>query len=527
MSRSLRLVLAGFLISCGAGLFASASAVPDARYYRYDQIVAQFQIWQQQYPAIFHVERLGKTGVGQESIWGVRISDNAAVNEAEPVLLFHGAQHANEPNGTNAILFMMERLLTRYGQDPYYDAMVNGLQMWFVPIVNVDGHRLAFSEMPEALNWRKTKRDNNADGQYTCPEDGVDTNRNWDYRWTEDPASQPSDEYYKGPWPFSEPEVISLRSFILRYRPLLVLDYHSPYQQTMGNAIFWTWMETGGLPAPDEEFYHSVARDLMNRSQTEIDGHHYSGLPGFNTLPKEQNWIYANLQSCALIMEISRDNWWSGAMVDTIAARVGRGTFSLMERALSGPGLAGRVTDAFTGAPIQAEIRVSVAYYPQLGPFLTEPEFGSYWRFLNPGTYMVTALATGYFEQTVAVDVDAGTWSSLDFALVPNTTAVEGNSAPSSSEERILWTENPLGPGGWIHLRNATGEAGTLRLFDTTGRLVRTLESSRERESRTSGPSRLVWDGRDDGGAPLAAGVYHLRLTTPTRATTAKVTITR
>ena len=155
-----------------------------------------------------------------------------------------------------------------------------------------------------------------------------------------------------------------------------MLDYHSPFQQTMGNTVFWTWMNTGGLPAPDEEFYHSVARDLMNRTETEIDGHHYSGLPGYNTLPKEQNWIYADLQSCALIMEISRDNWWSGAMVDTIAARVGRGSFSLMERALSGPGLAGRVTDAFTGAPIQAEIRVSVAYYPQLGPFLTEAEFG-------------------------------------------------------------------------------------------------------------------------------------------------------
>ena len=129
---------------------------------------------------------------------------------------------------------------------------------------------------------------------------------------------------------------------------------------------------------------------------------------------------------------------------------------------------------------------------------------------------MVTALATDYFEQTVVVDVDAGAWTSLDFALVPNTSAVEGDSAPSSSEELLLSTENPLGPGGWIHLRNAAGEAGTLRLFDTAGRLVRTLEGPRDRDSRTSGPSRVVWDGRDDGGAPLAAGVYHLRLTTPT-----------
>ena len=65
MGRPLRLLLAGLLISCGAGLLASASAVPDPRYHRYDQIVAQFQIWQQQYPAIFHLERLGKTGVGE------------------------------------------------------------------------------------------------------------------------------------------------------------------------------------------------------------------------------------------------------------------------------------------------------------------------------------------------------------------------------------------------------------------------------------------------------------------------------
>jgi hypothetical protein len=48
-----------------------------------------------------------------------------------------------------------------------------------------------------------------------------------------------------------------------------------------------------------------------------------------------------------------------------------------------------------------------------------------------------------------------------------------------------------------------TTATANLRLFDTSGRLVRRLVGSGSPGERT-----LVWDGRDEHGEPSAPGVY-------------------
>jgi len=47
------------------------------------------------------------------------------------------------------------------------------------------------------------------------------------------------------------------------------------------------------------------------------------------------------------------------------------------------------------------------------------------------------------------------------------------------------------------------------RIYDLAGRAVRTLEAGRQ---LPAGDHALIWDGRDDGGAPVTAGVYLVRL---------------
>jgi carboxypeptidase T len=231
------------LLSLGAWL-ATVSGVlgagPDPRYYRQDQIILQFEEWEATYPEIFHRESIGTTLVGHEPIWAVRISDHASRREPEASLLFHAAQHANEPNGTGAVMYMMRRLLEGYGHDPSLTALVDTLELWFVPILNIDGHRLAFRGAEGDTAWRKTARDNDGNGHPNWPADGVDTNRNWDWRWAEYDSSDIGSMMYKGPFPFSEPEVIALRDFILRERPVFIMDFHSPVEDP-GNLIWWPW----------------------------------------------------------------------------------------------------------------------------------------------------------------------------------------------------------------------------------------------------------------------------------------------
>ena len=48
----------------------------------------------------------------------------------------------------------------------------------------------------------------------------------------------------------------------------------------------------------------------------------------------------------------------------------------------------------------------------------------------------------------------------------------------------------------------------TLSIYDTNGRLVRTLVN----EVEGSGTHEVTWDGRDDNGVAAGSGVYFYRL---------------
>jgi flagellar hook assembly protein FlgD len=61
-------------------------------------------------------------------------------------------------------------------------------------------------------------------------------------------------------------------------------------------------------------------------------------------------------------------------------------------------------------------------------------------------------------------------------------------------------------------------------VYDVAGRVVRRLFGDRTLEA---GRHTLGWDGRDDAGRPVAAGVYYLRLTAPGGDATRKVVVVR
>lgn len=71
---------------------------------------------------------------------------------------------------------------------------------------------------------------------------------------------------------------------------------------------------------------------------------------------------------------------------------------------------------------------------------------------------------------------------------------------------------NPVNPEATI--RYTLGESGraTLRIFDVTGRAVRTLVDA-EQQARSE-PYEALWDGRDNGGRRVPGGVYFYQLVT-------------
>ena len=78
-------------------------------------------------------------------------------------------------------------------------ALLRDTEMWFVPVVNVDGYDWTFQRKNTRL-WRRNLRDNDDDNVLTG-NDGVDTNRNWAEKWRYDQEGASDDfgsDTYRG-----------------------------------------------------------------------------------------------------------------------------------------------------------------------------------------------------------------------------------------------------------------------------------------------------------------------------------------
>lgn len=108
---------------------------------------------------------------------------------------------------------------------------------------------------------------------------------------------------------------------------------------------------------------------------------------------------------------------------------------------------------------------------------------------------------------------DAFAGGTYHLQIDVNTTGVAGSSAEERSR-LVSARPNPFRPNS--ELRFALARAGHARVevFDLRGARVRVLA---DREM-APGDHRVAWDGRDDRGHAMQAGVYLVRLTAPDRA---------
>jgi hypothetical protein len=111
-----------------------------------------------------------------------------------------------------------------------------------------------------------------------------------------------------------------------------------------------------------------------------------------------------------------------------------------------------------------------------------------------------------------------------------------GNESDAASPESMTGVPESV-PGGYVLYQNvpnplnptttirydvpSVGGRVTLDIFDVSGRRVRRLLDRDE----AAGQRSAVWDGRDDGGAQVASGVYYYRLTAPGYEKTLKMTV--
>lgn len=339
-------------------------------------------------------------------IWCVKLSDNVGTEEDEPNVCFDGVHHAREVGTLEMVLAIMHHLVDNYGTDPEVTYWVENAQIWFIPLVNPDGHKIVIDE--DDMWWRKNIHDNDENGQITWGNgqdypDGVDPNRNYGpLEWFAGAGTSGSTGLtYPGTEPFSEPETSALKNLIQSHKFATAMSYHS-----YSELIMWPLGYSNSCVAPDndafEEFGEAMAATVP-------------ALYGGNYTPQQTNalypcsgtttdWGYGVERVFYYITELGIEFIPSYSQNEQIVENNLSAALMILDRAFNSI-LTGTVTDSLSGEPIVAEVTIPEIDNTgtEVEPARSGEEFGRYFRPLLPELYTVEFSAFGYETKTFEI----------------------------------------------------------------------------------------------------------------------------
>jgi hypothetical protein len=337
----------------------------------------------------------------QHDVWALKVSDNVEVDEDEPAIYYLGAHHAREPLSTEVAFYVLNHLLDNYGTDPEITASINSKEIWFVPIVNPDGHKVVLDQFN--TDWRKNIRDNDGNGSITNGNwqypDGVDPNRNYGWQWGGSGSSgDQSSQTYRGPEPFSEPETQAIRDLMAQRHFVAGISYH-----TYSELVLWPYGYSTGATAPDASALSALGT-AMGEAIPKLGSGHYDPIPAYELYEASgvtDDYAYGQHGIFSYTIELATQFIPPASQVIQVCEDNLEAALILLER-VDASTLTGLVTNSVSGEPVVAEVYIegidNTGLYRE--PYMSNEAFGRYFRMLPNGNYSVTFSAFGYISQT-------------------------------------------------------------------------------------------------------------------------------
>lgn len=109
------------------------------KYYNYEDLTRLLKGMAQKYPHIANLSSVGQSVEGRE-LWAMRITKDPGVDATgKPKCKYVGNMHGDETISRQVLVYLVEYILTKYGQDPRITELVDTTDMYIMPSMNPDG----------------------------------------------------------------------------------------------------------------------------------------------------------------------------------------------------------------------------------------------------------------------------------------------------------------------------------------------------------------------------------------------------
>jgi hypothetical protein len=382
------------------------------------------------HPCLTRLVALGQSHLGRP-LWALAIGRSLPDGRGRSTLLLDGAHHGDEPLAASFVLDAARYLLARAGRDRQVDRWLDELVIWCVPLVNPDGvqtyldRTLAHTGVKSP--GRKNGRDNDGNGRFG-PNDGVDLNRNYPFKWGFLGEAGSTGAYalrsYRGPAAASEPETQAMVRLAESEVFAASISYH------IGGVALLVPYTIDRVRSPEPNEAWPIAEQLAREMPLHPDAVAAGGFPVRRNLYSvdgtDQDWHRHAHGTVAFLIESALRGADATAEGRAERVRAMRGSWSLLaDRYLDGPSIEGQVLDA-AGRPVAAEVHLAEVRLHEGESWRARCHDGHFARFVAQAAgYTLRVRVDGHdqvVEQRVVVSAAAGrarVTVRLPFAVKP------------------------------------------------------------------------------------------------------------
>lgn len=443
---------------------------------------------------------------------GIKISDNVSTEEMEPEVRLLGTHHGNEMISYMVLLYFLEQLADKFNEagGEEWTELVNGCELWVVPVVNPDGVNDGFDDY-ENING---VRDSNGSRRNA---NNVDLNRDYSYMWDGSGGS---------PSPFSQPETQNVRDNHELNHYVISHSYHSGAYYI--NYV-WNYIAEGSPdnhPPPNRDLIYELCviyDDYTNYGVT-------NGGDWYYTNGDTNDWSYGEWGDVDTTIELHPGSYpYTHDPNETgIITECQKNDDAILQTMLAPLryGVHGKVVVSETDDTPVTDATIWFKDLPGSAPSeadwfsVNDPDLGDFYFMLLQGTYDVTCEASGYSDVDFQIHVPPTGNVTNVTVYMENGTVDVPDDGPVVPYEFSLAQNRPNPVAGETTFAFTLPRMcdATLDIYDIKGRKVATpLEGLAD-----MGENEVSFDT-----SALANGVYLYRLSSDEGTSVRKMVVER